>query len=263
MGKVNLNKQKGKARKEDILQCARKFFFSKGYDSTSVNDIIDELGIAKGTFYHHFNSKEELLVELTTALSDEITSGLLSEIESRRPKNTLDKLKIIHEIHFDWVNKNPEMVFFFLKAIYLPENLSLKAKLEKEMIKRDILFLTELIKEGQNDGSFSNTMPAEFLAESILSIKSVQNEKFSLYMLGFNDISPNLIYENEQYSHDLFSMILGIKNPTALPFPKDEIIASVENLRKFSQGFERQNLTKNNAKQKPLQSPTLIGGKVE
>ncbi|MBM9576337.1 TetR/AcrR family transcriptional regulator [Leptospira sp. 201903070] len=260
---MNLNKQKGKARKEDILQCARKFFFSKGYDSTSVNDIIDELGIAKGTFYHHFNSKEELLVELTTTLSDEITLGLLSEVESKHPKNTLDKLKIIHELHFDWVNKNPEMVFFFLKAIYLPENLSLKAKLEKEMIKRDILFLTELIKEGQRDGSFSNTMPAEFLAESILSIENVQNEKFALYMLGFKDISPDLIYENGRNSHDLFSMILGIKNPSAFPFPKEEIISSAENLRKFSQEFEKQNQTQNHAKQKPLQFPILKGGKAE
>ncbi|AOP32951.1 hypothetical protein A0128_03150 [Leptospira tipperaryensis] len=257
MKKINLNKQRGKERKEDILQCARKFFFSQGYDSTSVNDIIDELGIAKGTFYHHFNSKEELLMELTTTLSDEITAGLLSEVKSRNPKNTLDKLKIIHELHFDWVKKNPEMVFFFLKAIYLPENLSLKAKLEKEMIKRDIAFFTELVKEGQKDGSFSNTMPAEFLAESILSIENVQNEKFALYMLGFNDISPDMIYENGQHSHDLFSMILGIKNPSAFPFPKEEIISSAENLRKFSQEFEKQN----NAKQKPLQISTLKGGK--
>ncbi|PJZ53866.1 TetR/AcrR family transcriptional regulator [Leptospira adleri] len=261
MEKKNQNKQKGKERREDILQCARKFFFSKGYDSTSVNDIIDELGIAKGTFYHHFNSKEELLMELTTTLSDEITLGLLSEVESRNPKNTLDKLKIIHELHFDWVNKNPEMVFFFLKALYLPENLSLKAKLEKEMLKRDRTFFTELIKEGQKDGSFSNTMPAEFLAESILSIENVQNEKFALYMLGFNDISPDLIYENGQYSHDLFSMILGIKNPSAFPFPKEEIISSAENLRKFSQEFEKQNQIKNNAKEKPLQLSNLNGGK--
>ncbi|WP_133124571.1 TetR/AcrR family transcriptional regulator, partial [Leptospira ellisii] len=51
MQKPNQNKQKGKETKEEILGCARKFFFSRGYDATSVQDIIDELGIAKGTFY--------------------------------------------------------------------------------------------------------------------------------------------------------------------------------------------------------------------
>ncbi|EQA52260.1 TetR/AcrR family transcriptional regulator [Leptospira kmetyi] len=263
MKKQNLNIQKGKERKEDILGCAKNFFFTKGYESTSIHDIIDELGIAKGTFYHHFSSKEELLMELIKTLSDELTRDLLESVAARKPKNTLDKLKLIHELHFDWIQKNPEMIFFFLKAIYLPENLILKSNLEKEVIKRDIAFLTDLIREGQEDGSFSNKMPPVFLAEAIIAMSNVQNEKFALYMLGLSDADPDLIYENEKNSHELFSSILGIKVPIDFPFPKEELMASVENLRKFSREFEKQQSNKNNAKRNPLKSSNSKGGKAK
>lgn len=48
-------------RRSEILDVAQRLFYLKGYDQTSVQDIITEIGIAKGTFYHYFNSKLELL----------------------------------------------------------------------------------------------------------------------------------------------------------------------------------------------------------
>ncbi|TGK36441.1 TetR/AcrR family transcriptional regulator [Leptospira gomenensis] len=241
MQKPNQNKQKGKETKEEILVCARTFFFSRGYDSTSVQDIIDELGIAKGTFYHHFNSKEELLMELIKTMSDELTKELLQNVESRTPKNTLDKLKIIQELHFDWMDKNPEMIFFFIKALYLPQNLTLKSKLEKEIFKRDLDFMSDLIVEGQKDGSFNVDMPAPFLAESILAMSYVQNERFAFFMLGIGDVSAESIYENSVHSYEIFSKILGIKKAPKLPFSKEEMISAALKLRTFAQEFEKQN----------------------
>ena len=52
---------KGDLRKKQILETAEKLFTEKGYQTTSVQDILDELGLSKGSFYHHFESKEYLL----------------------------------------------------------------------------------------------------------------------------------------------------------------------------------------------------------
>ena len=52
-------------RRNEILDVAQRLFYTKGYRKTSVNDIIDEIDIAKGTFYHHFPSKQALLDALT------------------------------------------------------------------------------------------------------------------------------------------------------------------------------------------------------
>ena len=48
-------------RKGEILDVAEQLFAEKGFDNASTNDIIKKIGIARGTLYHHFKSKEEIL----------------------------------------------------------------------------------------------------------------------------------------------------------------------------------------------------------
>ena len=45
-------------RKNEILDVAERLFGEKGFDNTSTNDILEEIGIARGTLYYHFKSKE-------------------------------------------------------------------------------------------------------------------------------------------------------------------------------------------------------------
>ena len=56
--------RKGDERKAGLLSAAKELFFSRGYATTSVNDILDTQHISKGSFYHHFDSKLEVLTEL-------------------------------------------------------------------------------------------------------------------------------------------------------------------------------------------------------
>ena len=53
-------------RKNEILDVAERLFISRGFDRTSTNDILEEVGIARGTLYYHFKSKEEILDALIT-----------------------------------------------------------------------------------------------------------------------------------------------------------------------------------------------------
>ncbi len=56
--------KKGDARRQAILQTAERLFFDRGYEEVSVQDILDEMGLSKGGFYHHFESKLMLLEEI-------------------------------------------------------------------------------------------------------------------------------------------------------------------------------------------------------
>ena len=56
--------RKGDERKASLLKAAKELFFSRGYAATSVNDILDTQHVSKGSFYHHFESKLEVLTEL-------------------------------------------------------------------------------------------------------------------------------------------------------------------------------------------------------
>ncbi len=63
-------------RKNEIFDCAAGLFYTEGYDKTSIQQIIDSLGIAKGTFYHYFSSKFDLLNQLTLRETDEMVNSI-------------------------------------------------------------------------------------------------------------------------------------------------------------------------------------------
>ena len=56
--------RKGDERKAALLKASKELFFTRGYAATSINDILDTQHISKGSFYHHFESKLEVLTEL-------------------------------------------------------------------------------------------------------------------------------------------------------------------------------------------------------
>ena len=62
-------------RRNEILDVAERLFATKGFDGTSTNDILEEIGIARGTLYYHFKSKEDIL----DAMIDRITVRLLAD----------------------------------------------------------------------------------------------------------------------------------------------------------------------------------------
>ena len=78
-------------RKEEILDAAEKLFAAKGFDNTSTGDILDAVGIARGTLYYHFKSKEEIL----DGVIGRITSRLIEnagEIVRKKELPVLERL---------------------------------------------------------------------------------------------------------------------------------------------------------------------------
>jgi AcrR family transcriptional regulator len=77
------------ARRAEILSHAMTLFFRKGYEATTMNDILESVALSKGAFYHHFASKEELLEAFTASLTASIAeqaAPLLKETCSERER---------------------------------------------------------------------------------------------------------------------------------------------------------------------------------
>ena len=75
-GGIMGNSKEAEERKKEILDVAEELFTVKGYDGTSTTDILERVGIARGTLYYHFKSKEEIL----DALIDRIIQAMVSNI---------------------------------------------------------------------------------------------------------------------------------------------------------------------------------------
>lgn len=63
--------RKGERRRKEILETAASLFFSEGYDAVTLQDILDRLGCSKGSFYHHFESKLDVLAAVCQAQTRE------------------------------------------------------------------------------------------------------------------------------------------------------------------------------------------------
>ena len=73
-------------RKQEVLDTAVRLFAARGYENTSVNDVIAAIGISKGAFYHHFASKEDLVEALAFRYAaDAAVRNLDSQIELQQP----------------------------------------------------------------------------------------------------------------------------------------------------------------------------------
>ena len=79
--------------KRTIFETSMKLFAEKGYDATSVEEITATVGVAKGTLYYHFSSKEEIY----NFLLEEGTKLLINNIDLKISKlnNSIDKLRAV------------------------------------------------------------------------------------------------------------------------------------------------------------------------
>jgi AcrR family transcriptional regulator len=103
--------QKREATRQDILAAAKELFQKKGYDETSIDDIVLSADLAKGTFYYHFESKEELLADLQEAvLSKSIDAARQKMAKGASPIQLLIEF-VAEAAH--WTEENPE----FARAI--------------------------------------------------------------------------------------------------------------------------------------------------
>ena len=143
-------------RKNEILDVAEQLFAVRGFDNTSTNDIINEIGIARGTLYHHFKSKEEIL----DAVIDRITGTLMREAEAIAANQQIPLLdRLTGSIMA--LNVDSRIGEEVMLQVHKPQNALLHQKMQKQLIGGIVPILTRLIEEGCQEGLFHTPYPAE------------------------------------------------------------------------------------------------------
>ena len=141
---------------ERILDVSQWLFLEKGYENTTIQDIVDELGgLTKGAVYHHFKSKEEIM----DAVGDRMffSNNPFEAVRGRTDLNGLQKLREAVRLN----QSDQERVRLTAQSIPIAKS----PRLLQEMIvsNRKVLtpYFLELIKEGNRDGSMHTNYPRE------------------------------------------------------------------------------------------------------
>ena len=156
------HEKRGDARKKEILDTAEQFFASNGFDNTSTNDIINAIGIARGTLYHHFNSKEDILDSVIDRINDNLMLKARKIAEDKKIP-LLDRLTgSICALNVDsGIGKE------VLIQVHKPQNALLHQKMQEKLISGVVPIITDIIEEGNLEGIFDSPYPKE-AAEMII-----------------------------------------------------------------------------------------------
>lgn len=155
---------------EQILKVSTLIFTEKGYEKTSIQDIIDALGMSKGAVYHHFRSKEDILkavMDKELGRAEQLLARLIAETEAPNAREKL--IQILEQMILDSGLQQQSMDHILSAQIKNPQFV-----LEglKKGVQRDAIIIAELMLQGKQDGSLQVEQPLE-CAEVFLLLTNI------------------------------------------------------------------------------------------
>ncbi|MCI9668629.1 MAG: TetR/AcrR family transcriptional regulator [Oscillospiraceae bacterium] len=193
--------------KQEILNAAQNLFASKGYQETSVSDIMNMAGGAKGMFYHCFQSKEEVMYALGNQLFFE--NNPFEAIKKRKDLNGLQKIKALLVLNqSDTKRHNLNM-----QAIPILKDPHILAAAIKENRRVLTPLWLELLEEGKKDGSIQTEYTKE-LSELLPLI--------NFWLL------PSVFPATEEELHHKYRFVMEVLKHMGLPLLDDDILPFTE-----------------------------------
>ena len=155
------------ARSRAILTTASRLFAAKGYANTATLEIAREAGVAEGTLYHHFGSKDGIFL----TLFDETLDGFLSGIEEllARDRNGRETLAALSRFWYGYVSRNQERFLILqrdfpahLTVTHLADGSPQRARLD-----RITALFSRVLARGKADGTLHVPFPVRRAAEML------------------------------------------------------------------------------------------------
>jgi len=193
-----------------ILDASAKLFLEKGFEQTTILDIVDNLGgLTRGAFYHHFKSKEEVLEALVEKLFGD-SNPFERVMRDDNGLNGLDKVKMIMKYSVERQFSDSERTILsnaYLSLLSNPRFLAVQVKDTQEVSCK----IEPMIAEGMADGSIKPGNP-KFLAE--------------LFMLLINIwLLPTIYPCDEQEAMEKIMMIKQVLDGMGFPIIDEEVLA--------------------------------------
>ncbi len=143
-------------RRNEILDAADMLFGLKGFDGTSTNDILEKVGIARGTLYYHFKSKEDIMDALIERYNVRFL-GAAQEIAADKSIPVSERIiRVVMALNISGGSGKEIM-----EHIHKPQNALMHQKIQKVIINGVTPILAGIIQEGIEQGLFSTPFPYE------------------------------------------------------------------------------------------------------
>ena len=193
--------------KRKIFETSMKLFAEKGYDATSIEEITAVVGVAKGTLYYHFSSKEEIFNFLVEEGMKLLRNSI--EIKTSKCETTLDELKAVSLIQLKTIYKYENILTIVLSQALGNEKRNVFCK---EKIIEYITVIENILKEGFQKKDIKICDPALLASEmfSLTYATLIYRRKLNIEAIDIQAIYKeyeNLFPDNERKSYRLIKKV--------------------------------------------------------
>lgn len=176
------------AKLNEILDCAQRLLYTNGYEQMSIQDIISQLGISKGAFYHYFDSKPALLEALlnrTTNQAVDLTFPILRDPSTP----ALKKLEKFYAATNKWKATQKEYLLGLLSTWYSDENALVRQKLITYLEYLICNELDKVFRQGMEEGEFNLAYP-DMAGQVVFSLMTKMSDSLGYILLRVNTDPP-------------------------------------------------------------------------
>lgn len=169
-------------KRKEILDIAQQLVYTKGFDQMSIQDILNELHISKGAFYHYFNSKSDLLEALIDRMRLDVEPIMLPIINDPALP-TLVKLHRFFDVVGRWKTARKEYLLSLLRMWYADENAIVRQKSAASVAKWFAPLLANVIRDGVQEGVLTTAFPDQ-AAEIVMNLMVSLGDTFKDLLFG-------------------------------------------------------------------------------
>lgn len=201
--------KKGDLKRSSILEVSERLFFERGYEQTSIQDILDVLSLSKGGFYHHFASKEAILTEICENRVASRFNRLGMELYGVRV-SPIEKLNLLLRMVNLFERDEPQYAAMMLKICYIDGDVRIRDHMRLVVNQKLKGYMDEVIVEGMTTGAFFTRHPGR-IGSIILNLASDADDE-ACRMLAADADNPECILDIAEMlnaSRDAIETLLG------------------------------------------------------
>jgi len=194
--------KKGEIRRQAIIDTAEMLFYAKGYEGASVQDILDELNMSKGGFYHYFDSKLSLLEAICDQRAEASYQAALEAVR-RCPGDAAQKLNAMFDKNGIWQGDSADYLSLLIRVTYRPDGALLREKMKRVSYERSIGLFNDIIHEGIATGVFFTPYP-DAIGELVMQLGMGLTDDIAMILNKSNEAPDDMmriLMKLEVYRH--------------------------------------------------------------
>jgi AcrR family transcriptional regulator len=140
-------------RRAELIDVAQGLFLTRGYERTTINDVISATGLSKGAFYHHFRAKEDLLEAIADRFARE-SLGFIERLQADPGLDALGRLNRLLALSREWKRGHLAELKAMFTTLLRPENAVLYHRIVEAAFAVLAPALAAIIAQGEAEGVF-------------------------------------------------------------------------------------------------------------